>query len=102
MGRYWSAYWVIRSSITSLISSTCLINLKGVFVNTFLSEGNIVYVYDTPPEDVGGVGGYQYFLEVMSDNSHPEYEHLKDWSRLTKTAKYNQHTINQKLLKKYG
>jgi len=55
-----------------------------------------------PPEDVGGIGGYLYFLKVMSDKLHPEYEHLKDWSRLTKTAKYNQHTINQKLLKKYG
>lgn len=58
--------------------------------------------HDTPPEDVGGVGGYLYFLEVMSDKSHPEYEHLKSWSKLTKTKKYNQHNINKNLQKKYG
>jgi len=35
---------------------------------------------DTPPEDVGGVGGYHEFLEVMSNPNHEDYEHFKAWS----------------------
>jgi len=32
-----------------------------------------------PPEDVGGVPGYAYFLEVMADKKHPEYVELSEW-----------------------
>jgi hypothetical protein len=33
-----------------------------------------------PPEDVGGVSGYQEFLEVIFDPNHEEYEHLVGWA----------------------
>jgi len=33
-----------------------------------------------PPEDVGGVRGYQDFLEVIFDPAHEEYEHLVGWA----------------------
>lgn len=33
----------------------------------------------TPPEDVGGVFGYAEFLEVLSDPSHEEHEHMRSW-----------------------
>jgi hypothetical protein len=33
-----------------------------------------------PPEDVGGVSGYQEFLEVIFDPTHEEYEHLVGWA----------------------
>ncbi|MCZ2152985.1 MAG: plasmid pRiA4b ORF-3 family protein [Bryobacterales bacterium] len=33
-----------------------------------------------PPEDVGGVRGYQEFLEVIFDPSHEEYDHLVGWA----------------------
>jgi len=56
----------------------------------------------TPPEDVGGVGGYLYFLKVMADKTHPDYDHLKSWSYSTKTPKFNITTINKNLTKKYG
>ena len=32
-----------------------------------------------PPEDVGGVGGYARFLQVMRDPGHPEHEELVEW-----------------------
>lgn len=32
-----------------------------------------------PPEDCGGIGGYQALLEIMSDPSHEEHEEMTDW-----------------------
>jgi hypothetical protein len=33
-----------------------------------------------PPEDVGGVSGYQEFLEFIFNPAHEEYEHLVGWA----------------------
>ena len=33
-----------------------------------------------PPEDVGGVSGYEEFLEVIADPSHPEHEEWITWA----------------------
>ncbi len=33
-----------------------------------------------PPEDVGGVWGYQDFLEAMRDPNHPEHEDMVEWA----------------------
>ncbi|NQT25203.1 plasmid pRiA4b ORF-3 family protein [candidate division KSB1 bacterium] len=32
-----------------------------------------------PPEDSGGVPGYDYLLEVLADPKHEEYEAMTDW-----------------------
>jgi hypothetical protein len=32
-----------------------------------------------PPEDIGGIPGYNYLLEVLKDKKHPEYRSMKDW-----------------------
>jgi hypothetical protein len=32
-----------------------------------------------PPEDVGGVWGYDEFLNVIHDPNHPEHESMLDW-----------------------
>lgn len=32
-----------------------------------------------PPEDVGGVGGYQEYLETLSDPDHDEWDETSDW-----------------------
>ena len=32
-----------------------------------------------PPEDVGGVPGYENFLEAMRDPQHPEHEEYLEW-----------------------
>ena len=33
-----------------------------------------------PPEDVGGVPGYEMFLQAIGDPSHPEHEDMLDWN----------------------
>ena len=33
-----------------------------------------------PPEDVGGVPGYEEFLDAMADTNHPEHTHLREWN----------------------
>jgi hypothetical protein len=33
-----------------------------------------------PPEDIGGPGGYQHFVEVYNDSSHPEHKWMKEWA----------------------
>lgn len=32
-----------------------------------------------PPQDVGGVGGYEEFLEALADPAHPEHAELQRW-----------------------
>lgn len=34
-----------------------------------------------PPEDVGGVFGYERFLEIISDPSHEEHEEMIGWAK---------------------
>jgi len=33
----------------------------------------------SPPEDVGGISGYNQMLEAFSDENHPDYERYKEW-----------------------
>lgn len=35
-----------------------------------------------PPEDCGGVWGYESIKEIMSNESHPEYEEYRNWLEL--------------------
>lgn len=39
-------------------------------------EGN------TPPEDVGGDGGYEEFLEAFHDPDHEDHENMVQWSKM--------------------
>jgi hypothetical protein len=33
-----------------------------------------------PPEDVGGIGGYAYFLEAIRNRRHPEHQEMLEWA----------------------
>jgi hypothetical protein len=33
-----------------------------------------------PPEDVGGLPGYEQFLAVMADPSHPDHDDIREWA----------------------
>jgi len=47
----------------------------------------------TPPEDVGGVGGFVNFHGSMQNTSHPEYPEMKRWSAYwtTELREWSQH-----------
>jgi hypothetical protein len=32
-----------------------------------------------PPEDCGGIGGYEVFLDIIYDPEHPEHHEMLDW-----------------------
>jgi hypothetical protein len=53
---------------------------------TFDSESGVRYPVCSagkracPPEDVGGIWGYQEFVDAVSDPKHPEHDELLEWS----------------------
>jgi len=32
-----------------------------------------------PPEDCGGVGGYENLLKILKNRKHPEHKSMKEW-----------------------
>jgi len=32
-----------------------------------------------PPEDAGGISGYQHFLEAVTDTRHPDHNQYREW-----------------------
>lgn len=49
-----------------------------------------------PPEDCGGMPGYENFKAIMKDPKHPEYEEMKDWLGMTKKQKWDPHKFDLK------
>ncbi len=50
-----------------------------------------------PIENLGGAEGYNRFLEVYHDPSHPDHENLKTWAKNQGFEEYDPASINQKL-----
>lgn len=42
-----------------------------------------------PPEDVGGVGGYEVFLEALGDPDHEEHEMYAEWGAGFDAERFN-------------
>lgn len=56
-------------------------------------EGN------APPEDVGGEGGFEEFLQIVNDVNHPDRKDMMDWAIIQGYKSFNKDDINR-LLKK--
>ncbi len=51
-----------------------------------------------PPEDVGGLPGYENFLEAMKDSQHPEHNEFSEWIGGTFDPEaFDVNEVNQKL-----
>lgn len=48
-----------------------------------------------PPEDCGGVWGYENLLEVVSDRKHPEYAEMRDWLGRFDPEAFNLKAVNK-------
>ncbi len=53
-----------------------------------------------PPEDVGGIWGYEEFLEAIRDPGHPEHREMLDWvGDKFDPEEFDMDEINQRLTK---
>lgn len=55
-----------------------------------------------PPEDIGGMGGYEYLIEVMADKTHDEHKDMLEWLGLNdasefKPAAFSIEEVNQRM-----
>ncbi len=50
-----------------------------------------------PPEDVGGESGYKQFLQIVSDPTHPEYQHMRNWGMYQGYQEFDMKLINRRL-----
>lgn len=52
---------------------------------------------DTPPEDVGGEGGYEAYLEAVSDPEHPEHSSMTAWANSQFYMGFDIKRVNRRL-----
>lgn len=52
-----------------------------------------------PPEDVGGVGGYEEYLEALADPTHEEHEHWMEWRGPFEPEAFDLMAVNDALRK---
>lgn len=52
---------------------------------------------ERPPEDVGGSGGFEEYLEIIADKDHPEHEFMVDWASPLRERKRSEEEINRAL-----
>ena len=52
---------------------------------------------DAPPEDVGGIGGFERFLRAISDSNHPDHEDLRAWGRMQLWEPFSLEAVNHRI-----
>lgn len=50
-----------------------------------------------PPEDVGGIPGYDEFLKIYHNRNHPEHEHIRKWAEGQLYREYDKNHSNNML-----
>lgn len=51
----------------------------------------------TPPEDVGGKDGYEMFLAIISDETHPNHQQMMKWGNVNPNWEFNLEQVNRLL-----
>lgn len=49
------------------------------------------------PEDVGEEAGYDEFLEIIKNQSHPDYAHTKSWRDSKGFGSFDLELVNRRL-----
>jgi len=52
---------------------------------------------DAPPENVGGIPGYEEFLEIMGDPKHSRYKEIMGWAESQWYRKFDIELVNKRL-----
>ena len=55
----------------------------------------------TPPEDVGGVSGYERYLEALSDPDDDEHENMLRWRGPFDPQTFRSESVNEKLNRRF-
>lgn len=50
-----------------------------------------------PPEDVGGTGGYDSFLQTIADPAHPEHSAMLQWGQNHEPERFDRKAVNNAL-----
>ncbi|MEC5211405.1 hypothetical protein RCH20_002489 [Psychrobacter sp. PL15] len=48
-----------------------------------------------PPEDIGGIGGYDYLQQVMADETHEDHANMLDWLGLDSGSDFDPATFSK-------
>jgi hypothetical protein len=54
-----------------------------------------------PPEDCGGIWGYESLKETLLDKTHPEYEDLREWLGLEEDETWDAATFDPKTTQEF-
>ena len=71
-----------------IVLEKVVIDRDGEFVRPECLDGKRA----APPEDVGGVGGFEEFMEIWRDPENTEYQHMRSWAG----KKYDPEAFNVK------
>lgn len=81
----------------------------GDYWRHFIEVEKLIEVYDknypvclegegnTPPEDVGGEGGYEEFLDAIADEKHPDHKNMIIWGDGQGYSDFDIEAVNRRL-----
>lgn len=80
-GDFWEHEIIKEKTVTDHVNAPVLTERKG----------------ERPPEDVGGEGGFEHYMYVISKPSHPEYEDTIEWAEDQREPQRDIGDINRRM-----
>ena len=80
-GDFWEHEIIKEKTVTGNVNAPVLTERKG----------------ERPPEDVGGEGGFERYMYVISKPSHPEYEDTIEWAEEQREPERGIGDINRRM-----